>query len=67
MAKIVRTRTYVHALNVTYFTGPVGVRYHPKGGKGAGKPKADRAIRKRKAAVYQPPKGLVPDPKGPVT
>ena len=39
-------------------TNPFGV------GIRAGKPKADRAIRKEKAATYQPPKGLVPYPEG---
>ena len=47
----VHLHTRVCALNVS-LSHPIGVWYHPfGGGKGAGKPKADRAIRKRKENV----------------
>ena len=45
MAKIVRTRVRIKR-NV--IPDPTGSGTTPKGGKGAGKPKADRATTKRK-------------------
>ena len=75
MAKIVRTRvrTRVRTLNVR-LPDPEGVRYQSPLGVGirAGKPKADRAIRKEKLPLtnpfgvgtgpfgvrYQPPSGV---------
>ena len=59
MAQIVtHTYTRVRALNVALPDPPLGV------GIRAGKPKADRAIRKRKAATYQAPSGLGTGPIG---
>ena len=56
MAKIVRTRVRIKRLVITPLRGVIPPH---RGGKGAGKPKADRATTKKKRSVTGPLRGPV--------